>query len=107
MIGAEAAQARLASPGDTLSRHFVGLDLRDQKYAVPLAGEGLTQKLFGAAIAVVSRRVDQRHPERNARAHRFFFNCWWVSTLSEMPRALPDRWDGVAVWESYGVGFGL
>src|SRR5436853_1827338 len=60
MVGAETSQARLASTRDAISRHLVGLHLGDQEYAVALTGNHVTNELLGAAVAVITRRIDQR-----------------------------------------------
>src|SRR5205807_4317666 len=71
---ARACQARLASTRDAISRLLVGLHLGDQEYAVALTGRHATNELLGAAVAVITRRIDQRHAERNACAQRLFLN---------------------------------
>ena len=101
MISAETGEARLASTRDAVSRHVIGLHLGDQEYAVALTGNHAADQFLGAAVAVILRRVDQRHPERKARAQRFFLNSFRMSSLREMPRALTERRDDGAVVELY------
>src|SRR5438132_10716189 len=103
MVGAETSQARLASTRDAPSRQLVGLHLGDQEYTVALTGKHATNQFLGAAVAVISRRIDQRHPERNAYAQRLFFNSWRMPSQSEMRGALTERRDGSAVWKLYGT----
>jgi len=107
MVGAETSEARRAGTGDAISRHFIGLHLGDQEYTVALTGNGVTDELLGAAISVISRRIDQRQAERSAGVHRFFFNSWRMPSLSQMPGALSERRDGGAVWKPYGTSCGL
>ena len=54
MVGAETSEARLASTGDAISRHLIGLHLGDQEYTVALTGNHVTNELLGAAISVIS-----------------------------------------------------
>src|SRR6266481_9411424 len=107
MVGSETSQARLASTCDAISRHLVGLHLGDQEYAVALTGNHMTKELLGAAVAVVSRRIDQRHAERNACAQRLFLDSCRMPSLTEVPAALTERRDGRAVWKLYGTRSGL
>jgi len=104
ILSAETSEARRASTRDAIARHLIALHLGDQEYAVALTGNHVTNELLGAAVAVISRRVDQRHGERNACAQRLFFNSWRMSSLTEMPAALTERRDGSAVWKLYGTG---
>src|ERR1700747_2003019 len=99
MVGVQTSEARLASARDAISRHFIGLHLGDQEYTVALTGNRVTDELLGAAIAVISRRIDQRQASRNAGVHRLFFNSRGMPSLSEMPGALTERRDGGAVWK--------
>src|SRR3981081_1820702 len=107
MVGAETSQARLASPRDAIARHFTrhfpGLHLGHQEYALALTGNHVTNELLGAAVAVVSRRIDQGHAERNACAQRLFLDSWRMPSLTEVPAALAERRDGGAVWKLYGT----
>src|SRR3989440_12857587 len=107
MVGAETSQARLASTRDAISRHLVGLHLGDQEYTVALTGNHVTNQFLGAAVGVTSRRIDQRHAERNAWAQRLFFNSRRMSSQSEMRGALTERRDGGAVWSLYGTRWSL
>ena len=56
-------------------------------------------EFLGASIAVYFRCVDQCHPERKARTHRFFFSGFRMSSLSKIPGALTERRDDGAVGE--------
>jgi hypothetical protein len=56
-------------------------------------------EFFGTAIAVSFRRVDQRHPERKARTHRFFFSGFRMSPLRKIRGSLTERGDDGAVRE--------
>src|SRR5256885_14368322 len=94
MVGAETSEARLASTRDAISRHLVGLHLGDQEYTVAPTGNHVTNELLGAAVAVVSRRIDQRHAERNACAQRLFLDSLRMPSLTEVPAALTERRDG-------------
>src|ERR1035441_5243285 len=74
MLAAETSEARRASTRDAIAGHLIALHLGDQEYAVALTGNHVTNELLGAAVAVVSRRIDQRHAERNACAQRLFLD---------------------------------
>src|ERR1700704_4827161 len=102
-VGAETSQARLASTRDARSGHLVGLHLGDEEYTVALTGNHATNQFLGAAVAVVSRRIDQRHAERNACAQRLFLDGWRMPFLTEVPAALTERRDGRAVRKLYGT----
>src|SRR5579864_4692209 len=102
ILGAETSEARRASTRDAIARDLIALHLGDQEYAVALIGNHVTDELLGATVAVISRRVDQCHAERNARAQRLFFNSLRMSSLTEMPAALAERRDAGAVWKRYG-----
>ena len=54
MVRAEAREACIASAGDAIAGHFVGLDFGDQENTVALIGDDMTQELLRAAIAVIS-----------------------------------------------------
>src|SRR5262249_37433354 len=84
MISTETSEARLTSARDTVSRHVPGPHLRYQKYAIALTSDHAADEFLGA---VHFRRVDQRHAERKACAHRFFFLSLRMSSLSETRRA--------------------
>src|ERR1700674_733082 len=101
MLAAETSEARRASTRDAVARHLIALHLGDQEYAVALTGNRVTKELLGAAVAVVSRRIDQRHAERNACAQRLFLDSWRMPCLTEVPAALTERRDGRAVWKLY------
>src|ERR1700686_986148 len=101
ILAAETGEARRASTRDATGRHFIALHLGDQEYAVALTGNRVTKELLGAAVAVVSRRIDQRHAERNACAQRLFLDSWRMPCLTEVPAALTERRDGRAVWKLY------
>src|SRR5215468_6275294 len=101
MVGAEAAEARLESTRDAVSRHLIGLHLGNQIDAVALAGDHLFQELLGATVAVISGRIDQRHAERNACTDRFFLDSLGMPALTEMPAALAEGRDGGAVRKLY------
>src|SRR6266704_4518230 len=98
---ARACEARLAGPRDAVSRHVIGRHFGDQEYAVALTGNHPADQFLGAAVAVHLRRIDQRHPERNARAQRFFLNGFRMSPLRETPRALTERRHDCSVAEPY------
>ena len=76
----------MPSPDD-----FIALHLGDQEDTVALALEHVSKELLGAAVAVVSRGVDQRHAERDARAQRLFLDIRRMSSLAQMPATLPER----------------
>jgi hypothetical protein len=59
-------------------------------------------EFLGTAIAVYFRRVDQCHPERKARTHRFFFSGFRMSSLRKIPGTVTERRDDGAVGESNG-----
>src|ERR1700680_1589956 len=101
MFAAEPSESRRASTRDAIARHLIALHLGDEEYAVALTGNHVTNELLGAAVAVVSRRIDQRHAERNACAQRLFLDNWRMPCLTEVPAALTERRDGRAVWKLY------
>src|ERR1700733_1180413 len=103
MVAAQTSEARRASTRDAIAGHLIALDLGDQEYALALTGNHLTDELLGAAVAVVSRRIDQRHAERNAGAQRLFLDSWRMPSLTEVPAALTERRHGSAVWKLYGT----
>src|SRR3981081_1124675 len=103
MLAAETSEARRASTRDAIARHLIALHLGHQEYAVALTGNHVTNELLGAAVAVVSRRIDQRHAERNACAQRLFLDGWRMPFLTEVPTALAERRDGRAVRKLYGT----
>src|ERR1700687_4105554 len=103
MLAAETSEARRASTRDAIAGHLIALHLGDQEYAVALTGNHVTDELLGAAVAVVSRRIDQRHAERNACAQRLFLDSWRMPSLTEVPAALTERREGRAGWELYGT----
>lgn len=103
ILGAETSEARCASARDAIASHFITFDFRDQKYAVALIGNDMTEQLLGAALAVVSRRIEQRHAERHACAQRLLFDSWRMPSLTEVPAALTEGWDGSAVGKLYGT----
>src|SRR3984893_10087150 len=103
MLAAETREARLGSKRDAIARHFIALHLGDQEYAVALNGTHVTNELLRAPVAVFSRRIDQRHAERNACAQRLFLDSWRMPSLTEMPATLTERRDGRAVWKLYGT----
>src|SRR5271170_3211329 len=107
IVGAQTSEARRASTRDTVARHLIAFHLRDQKYAVALSGNYVTNELLRAAVAVVSRRIDQRHAERNACAQRLFLNSFRMPSLAEMPAALTERRNDGAVWKLYGTRWRL
>ena len=87
MIGAETCEARLAGACDAVARHVVWPHLRDEEDAIALAGNRPADEFFGA---VNFRRVDDRHPERDARTHRLFFLRLWTSSLFERAEPWPS-----------------
>src|ERR1700693_1920026 len=101
MISAETDEARLASPRDAVSRHVIGPHFGDQEYPVALTGNHAADQFLGAAVAVQLCRIDQLHPERNARAQRFFLEGFRMSPLREIRRALTERRDDCSVAELY------
>src|ERR1700739_4043287 len=84
VVGAETRETRRASPRDAIAGDLLGLDLRDQEHALALAGNRVTDEFLGAAVAVVSRRIDQRHAERNAGAHRLFLDSRRMPSTTEV-----------------------
>src|ERR1035438_2029865 len=103
ILAAETSEARRASTRDAIARHLIALHLGDQEYAVALTGNHVTNELLGAAVAVASRRIDQRHAKRNACAQRLFLDSWQMPSLTEVRAALTERRDGGAVWKLYGT----
>src|ERR1700687_1373977 len=103
MLAAETSEARRASTRDAIAGHLIALHLGDQEYAVALTGNHVTDELLGAAVAVVSRRIDQRHAERNACAQRLVLNSFRMPSLTKVPAALTERRNGSAVWKLYGT----
>src|ERR1700683_5166713 len=101
--GAEASEARRASTRDAIAGHFVALHLGNQEYAVALIGNHGLEELLGAAAAVVSRRIEQCHAERNARAQRLFLDIDRMPALTDVPATLPKRRDGSAARKLYGA----
>src|ERR1700719_191782 len=98
MISTETSEARLTSARDAVSRHMAGRHLGYQEYAIALTSNRAADEFLGA---VHFRGVDQRHPERNARAQSLFFISLRMSSLSETRRALAHCWDGSAVAKFY------
>src|SRR6185437_13454796 len=98
MISPEPAKARLTGTrhGGLLGSVF-GFHLRHHEGTVTLAGNHVLDQLFGTALTVVARCVNQRHAERKARAQRFFLVVCRTSSLPDMPGALPDGGDTDAV----------
>src|SRR5262249_38998722 len=74
--------------------------------AFALIDNRTTDELLREAVAVISRRVDQRHAERDAGAYRFFFDRLRMLSLREMPGALAERWNSGTVWKPYGTRCG-
>src|SRR4029077_6557296 len=103
ILGAETSEACRASTRDAIAGDLIALHLGDQEYALALTGNHVTDELLGAAAAVVSRRIDQRHAERNACAQRLVLNSWRMPSLTEVPAALTERRNGSAVWKLYGT----
>src|SRR6202049_1632147 len=101
MFAAEPSESRRASTRDAIARHLIALHLGDEEYAIALTGNDVTKELLGAAVAVVSRRIDQCHAERNACAQRLFLDSWRMSSLAEVRAALTEWRDGRAVWKLY------
>src|SRR5205085_1078552 len=93
-VGAETPKARLTSTRDTISGDLVGLHFGDQEDSLPLAGDYVLEELFGAAVAVISGCIDQRHAQRNACAECLLLDSLRMSSLAEMPAALAERRDG-------------
>src|ERR1700756_443249 len=99
MLAAEPSETRRASTRDAIARHLIALHLGDQEYAVALTGNHVTEESLGAAVAVVSRRIEQRHAERNPGAQRLFLDRRRMPSLTEVCAALTERRDGRAVWK--------
>src|SRR5215470_8983063 len=66
VVGAETSEACLAGTRDAVPRHFITFHFRDQENAVALPAEHMAQELLGAAVAVVSRGIEQGHTDRDA-----------------------------------------
>jgi hypothetical protein len=98
MISTEALEARLASAQDSVSRDMSGPHLGDQEDAIALTGDRAADEFLGA---VHFRRVDQRHAERQASAHGFFFIGLRMFPLSQTRRALAQCRDDRAVAKLY------
>ena len=94
MIGAETGKARLAGSCDAVARHVVGPNFGDQEHAIALAGDRAADEFLGA---VNFRRVDDRHPEGNARTQRLLFFLLWTSSPCETRGALAKRRHGPAI----------
>src|SRR5579862_9514414 len=103
ILAAETSQTRRASARDVIARDLIALHLGDQEYAVALTGNHVTDELLGTTVAIVSRRIDQRHSERNACAQRLFLDSYRMPSLTEMPAALTERRDGSAVRKLYST----
>jgi len=99
MISAETGKACFTSLCHGISGHLIDFHLGDYEGTVSLTGNHPANQLFGQALAVIPRCVDQRHPEEKAGTERVdFFGCR-MSSLTDMPRVLPDRRDDGAVAE--------
>src|SRR5580693_1836780 len=101
--GAEASEARRASTCDAIAGDFVGLHLGNQEYAVALIGNHALEELLGAATAIVSRRIEQCHAERNPRAKRLFLDIDRMPSLTEVPATLSKRRNGSAARKLHGA----
>ena len=96
MIRAETGKARLARARDAVSRQMSPPDLGDQEDTIALTGNRTADEVLRA---VDLRRVDQRHPERQACAQRFFFGGLRMSSLSKARRPLAECRDDRAIAE--------
>src|ERR1700733_4967588 len=103
IFGAEPSEARRASTRDAIARYLIALHLGDEEYTVALTGNHATNELLGAAVAVVSRSIDQCHAERNAGAQRLLLDSRRMPSLTQVPTALTERRDGHAVRKLYGA----
>src|SRR5215467_10824117 len=90
MIRAETGKARLARARDAVSCHMSLPHLGDQEHTIALTGNRTANKFLGP---VQLCRVDQRHPEGQACAQRFFFSGRRMSSLSKTPRPLAEGRD--------------
>ena len=68
MISTEPAKARLTSTRHGISGDVIGFHLGHYEGTVTLAGNHALNQFFGTAFTVIARCVNQRHPERKARA---------------------------------------
>src|SRR5258708_5119739 len=108
IIGAETPDASLERTREKTFDDLVCLHLGDDKHTVALTGNRAAKQFLGsAAFAVISRRVDDRHAERDAGAQRLFLNGQGMAALGERPGALTERGDDRATGKFYGTGFGL
>src|SRR5579872_5873036 len=103
MIGAKTSETGVASTRDAIIRHLIGLHLRHQEYTVAPSGEHTAEELLRSAVAIISRRIEQVHSERNTCLQCRFFNRQWMSSLTEMPTALAQRCNGGAFRKFHGA----
>jgi hypothetical protein len=94
----ETAKTCLASTRDICRAIYLG----HQEYAVTLTGNRATDQFLGTAVGVPLRRINQRHAEGKTCAQRFFLNGLRMSSLSKMPRTLPERRDNDPILEFHG-----
>ena len=97
MISTEPGKASLTSTNHGVSGGVARFHLRYYEGAVTLAGNHALDQFFGTAFTVIPRCVNKLHPERKARAQRFFFVGCRTSSPTNIRRALTDRRDNGAV----------
>src|ERR1700747_846733 len=97
MISTEPGEAPLTRTCHGISSDIIGFHLGHYEGAVTLASNHKLNQFFGTAFTIIPRCVNQRHPERKARAYRLFFVSCRMSSLADIPRALTDRRDNGAV----------
>ncbi|MNN98173.1 hypothetical protein D3C81_2175000 [compost metagenome] len=68
VIGAQPAQAALASLGNALAAGVVRVHLADHEDVVALAGDGIADHFLGTAFGVHFGGVDQGHAQFDAQA---------------------------------------
>ena len=84
VIGAEAREACRTGAGNAVSRHLVGLDLRNEVDPLARACDHMAQELLGAAVAIIAGGIEQRHAERKAGAHRLLLVCIGMPSLAQV-----------------------
>jgi hypothetical protein len=68
MVSTEPGKARPTSTCHAISSNLIGFHLGHYEGAVTLTGNHALNQFFGTAFTVIPRCVNQRHPERKARA---------------------------------------
>ena len=69
---------------------MIGQHFGDEKCPCVLAGDHAADQTLGTTIAIHFRCIDQPHTESETRSESVLLNCFEVSSLRKMPRALTD-----------------